>query len=130
MHLKGKKALIMGLANERRLAWGIANALKKHGAELGFTYIDAIEQRMRPLAESLGATFIEKCDVASDSDIESVAQKWTQKCGGSLDILIHSLAYAEREDLEKDFVETSRKGFLTAIDISAYSLVGVTRAFL
>ncbi len=124
---EGKKALIFGLANERSLAWAIAQRLSEGGAELAFTYPnEAIEKRMRPLAESLGAPLILPCDVARDSDIEStfaaVKEKW-----GVLDILIHAVAFANREDLDKRFVETSREGFRVALDISAYSLLPMTR---
>jgi len=129
-NLSGKKALIMGVANERSVAWGIAQSLKKAGCELGFTYVGPVEKRMRPLAEQLEATLIEHCDVSSDQEIENlgklVQEKWNNQC----DILIHSLAFAEREDLAREFVLTSREGFHKALDISAYSLVKVTAALL
>jgi enoyl-[acyl-carrier protein] reductase I len=130
MNLKGKRALIMGLANERSIAFGISKAFKDAGAELGFTYIDVVEKRMRPIAEELGASLITKCDVSKDEDISSLAKVIREKWDNKIDILVHSLAYADREDLEKEFVFTSRKGFSTALDISAYSLVGVTGALL
>lgn len=120
----------MGLANERSIAYGIAKALKAAGAELGFTYIDVVEKRMRPLAEEFDASLIAKCDVASDQDIAALADLVKSKWDNRLDILVHSLAYAEREDLEKEFVFTSRRGFQTALEISAYSLVAVTGALL
>ncbi len=123
----GKRALIMGLANERSIAWGIARALKSAGAELGFTYIDAVEKRMRPLAEELGATLISRCDVSSDQDLQALGEVVNDKWGGQLDVLVHSLAYADREDLEKGFTETSRRGFQTALDVSAFSLVAASR---
>jgi enoyl-[acyl-carrier protein] reductase I len=128
INLSQKKVLIMGLANERSIAWGIAKALKDSGARLGFTYIPALEKRMRPLAEELGADFIVPCDVSSDAEIAAlkdvVANQWSEELHG----LVHSLAYAEREDLERDFVLTSRAGYLKAIEISAFSLVGVCAA--
>jgi len=130
MDLSGKKALIMGLANERSIAYGIAKAFKKAGANLGFSYIPAIEKRMRPLAEELGAEFILPCDVSSDDEIQELTKGVQEKWGNQLDILVHSLAYAEREDLDRGFTFTSRKGFQKALDISAYSLVAVTQAFL
>jgi len=126
--LSGKRVLIMGVANERSIAWGIARAAKAAGADLGFTYIDAVERRMRPLAEELEATLISRCDVASDQDILSLADVVREKWDSKVDVLVHSLAYAEREDLEKDFVATSRKGFHTALDISAFSLIAVSNA--
>jgi len=128
--LKGKRALIMGLANERSIAYGIAKSLKESGAELGFTYISAIEKRMRPLAEELGATLIEECDVSKDEDLTRLGSAVKDKWGNQVDILVHSLAFADREDLEKSFVETSRQGFQMALDVSAYSLIGVCRALL
>ncbi len=120
---KGKKALIVGVANERSLAWSVAQHLHAGGAELGFTFLgEKLEKRVRPLAESVNATLIESCDAASDQDIENlfkaVKQKW-----GALDILIHSVAFANKEDLEGRFVDTSREGFRLALDISAFSLI-------
>lgn len=120
----------MGLANERSIAYGISKALKDAGAELGFTYIDVVEKRARPIAEEFGAKLITKCDVSQDSDIQALAKTIETQWDNKIDILVHSLAYAEREDLEREFVFTSRKGFQTALDISAYSLVGVTAALL
>lgn len=122
-----KKALVLGVANERSLAWGIARHLHKGGAELGFTFVgEALEKRVRPLAASLGSTLIEPCNVAEDSQIhslfESVRNHW-----GRVDILIHSVAFANKEDLEGRFINTSRSGFHTALDISAYSLIGIAR---
>lgn len=130
MKLSGKRALIMGLANERSIAFGIAKALKREGAELGFTYIDMVEKRMRPIAEEMEASLIAKCDVSSDQDLAALAETVRAKWNNQVDILVHSLAYAEREDLERDFVFTSRKGFHSALDISAYSLVAVMRELL
>ena len=123
----GKKALILGVANERSLAWAIAKDLHAGGAEVAFTYLgDALEKRVRPLAESLGAKIIEPCNVAEDAQIENlfkvIREKW-----GALDILVHSLAYANREDLDGRFVNTSREGFRTALDISAYSLIPLAK---
>lgn len=121
------KALIIGVANERSLAWAIAQKLKERGYELGFTYVGAsLERRVRPLAESVGATLIEPLDVTDDAQIDTLFLKIQEKWG-SLDSLVHSVAFANREDLEGRFVETSREGFKTALDISAYSLVAVAK---
>jgi enoyl-[acyl-carrier protein] reductase I len=128
--LTGKKALIMGLANERSLAWGIAKNLKEAGAELGFTYIEPLEKRMRPLAEQMDASLIAPCDVTSDSEIDALAKLVDDKWNGECDVLVHSLAFADREDLAREFVFTSREGFQKALEISAYSLVKVTAALL
>lgn len=123
----GKKALIFGVANERSLAWSIAQHLHAGGAELGFTYLgEALERRVRPLAESVGAKLIESCNVAEDAQIDAVFDKAKEVWGG-LDILIHSVAFANREDLEGRFIDTSRAGFHLAVDISAYSLVALAK---
>jgi enoyl-[acyl-carrier protein] reductase I len=126
--LDGKTALIFGVANDHSIAWGIAQALHAEGAEVGFSSVESlIEKRVRPLAESIGSTFIEPCDVSSDEQIARVFARWGET-HDSLDILVHALAFARREELEGAFVDTSRDGFALALDISAYSLVGLTRA--
>jgi len=126
--LQGKTALIFGLANDRSIAWGISQALHREGATLGFSYAGpVIEKRMRPLAESLGATFIEPCDVSSDADIDQVMAR-AKDTFGTIDILIHSIAFARQEDLKGRFIDTSREGFLLAHEISAYSMLGLARA--
>ena len=126
--LQNKKALIFGVANDHSITWGIAQALHAHGATLGFSSIEMlIERRVRPLAESIGASFVEPCDVQQDADIERVFARW-QKEQGNLDILVHALAFARREDLDGRFVDTSRDGFALALDVSAYSLVALARA--
>jgi enoyl-[acyl-carrier protein] reductase I len=128
--LDGRKALIFGVANDHSLAWGIAEALHAHGAELGFSSLESmIERRVRPLAERVGSRFVEPCDVQQDADIERVFARW-QAEQGELDILVHALAFAKREELDGAFVDTSRDGFALALDVSAYSFVGLTRAAL
>jgi len=125
--LAGKKALIFGVANDHSIAWGIAKALHEHGCEVGFSSIEMmLEKRVRPLAESIGSKFVEPCDVQSDEQIARVFQRWEDQFG-QLDILVHALAFAKREDLEGKFVDTSREGFALALDISAYSLVAISR---
>ncbi len=124
---EGKKALILGVANERSLAWSIAQHLHQGGATLGFNFLgDALERRVRPLAESVQADLIEPCNVASDTELDAFFSQVKTKWGG-LDILIHSVAFANREDLEGRFVNTSREGFRTALDISAYSLIATAQ---
>ena len=126
--LDGKKALIFGVANDHSIAWGIAQALHAQGASLGFSSIEMlIEKRVRPLAESVGSTFVEPCDVQKDDDIERVFARWRNE-QGHLDILVHALAFARREDLDGRFVDTSRDGFTLALDVSAYSMVALARA--
>lgn len=129
MLLEGKKALIMGLANNRSIAFGIASSLKAHGARLAFNYVgDAIKKRVEPLSAELGGEFTFQCDVCDDTQIEQAAalvqEKW-----GKLDILVHSVAFANREDLGGRFIDTSRKGFDLALEVSAYSLTALCRAF-
>ena len=128
--LDGKTALIFGVANDHSIAWGIAQALHGAGAEVGFSSVESlIDKRVRPLAESIGSTFVEPCDVQSDADIERVFERWSATHDG-LDILVHALAFAKREDLTGRFVDTSRDGFALAHDVSAYSLVALTRGAL
>jgi enoyl-[acyl-carrier protein] reductase I len=125
--LDGKKALIFGVANDHSIAWGIARAFHEEGATVGFSSVESlIEKRVRPLAASIGSTFVEPCDVQSDVEIRAVFGKWGAT-HGRLDILVHALAFARREDLEGGFVQTSRDGFALALDVSAYSLVALTR---
>jgi enoyl-[acyl-carrier protein] reductase I len=126
--LDGRNALIFGVANDHSIAWGIARALHDEGAEVGFSSVESlIERRVRRLADSMGSTFVEPCDVQSDEQIQSVFERWGAT-HDSLDILIHALAFARREDLEGGFIGTSREGFALALDVSAYSLVALTRA--
>jgi len=126
--LDGRSALIFGVANDHSIAWGVAKALHDEGADVGFSSIDSlIEKRVRPLAASIGSSFVEPCDVQSDADIERVFERWGAT-HDSLDVLVHALAFAKREDLSGGFVETSRDGFALALDVSAYSLVALARA--
>ena len=126
--LDGKNALVFGVANDHSIAWGIARALHEHGAEVGFSSIESlIDKRVRPLAASIGSTFVEPADVQSDADIERVFRRWGETTD-HLDILVHALAFAKREDLDGHFIDTSRDGFTLALDVSAYSLVALTRA--
>jgi enoyl-[acyl-carrier protein] reductase I len=126
--LEGKKALIFGLANNRSIAWGIAQAFHSQGAQLGFSYgIPQLEKRVMPLAEELGVTFVEMCNVAHDEEIDLVFNK-AADAFGSIDILVHSIAFARKEELSGRFIDTSRAGFAEALDISVYSLIALTRA--
>lgn len=126
--LTGKRALIMGLANDNSIAWGISKALHGEGAELCFTFVgDALEKRVRPLAASLGTTFVEPCDVASDSDITNLVAR-IKEVWGTFDILIHAVAFAKKDELNGDYLNVSREGFHIAMDISVYSLTGVIKA--
>ncbi|MGQ0562628.1 MAG: enoyl-ACP reductase FabI [Gemmatimonadota bacterium] len=122
-----KRVVVFGVANERSIAWAIANAMHKQGARLAFTYAgEVLEKRVRPLAESVGADLILPCDVTDDQQIDDVFSALNEKWGG-VDVLIHAVAFANREDLEGRYVDTRREGFKTALDISAYSLVALAR---
>jgi enoyl-[acyl-carrier protein] reductase I len=130
MLLEGKTALVFGVANDHSIAWGIAKAMHEHGARLAFSYAgEALERRVRPLAESVGASFVEPCDVGDDDAIQALFAQ-AGKALGKLDILVHAVAYAGRDELSRPFYETSRAGFHTAMDISAYSLTALARAAL
>jgi enoyl-[acyl-carrier protein] reductase I len=127
--LQGKNAMIFGLANERSIAWGITRAFHENGARLGLSYAgEVLERRVRPLAESIGCDFVESCDVASDEQIEAVAQKAAEAFGG-IDILVHSIGFANRDELTGPYYNTSRAGFHLAMDISVYSFTALARAF-
>mgnify|MGYP001021245122 FL=1 len=126
--LDGKKGLIMGVANDHSIAWGIAQALHAEGAELGFTFVgDALERRVRPLATSLGAQLIEPCDVQDDAAIDILMGR-VREVYGSLDILIHGIAFANKDELNGAYLNTTREGFRLAMEVSAYSLTAVVKA--
>jgi enoyl-[acyl-carrier protein] reductase I len=125
--MAGKRGLIMGLANEKSLAWGIARKLSEHGAELAFTYQgEALEKRVRPLAAQLGSDFCFECDVAHmdtlDRAFETLASRWE-----TIDFLVHAIGFSDKNELRGHFVDTSLDNFLLTMNISAYSLVAVTR---
>ena len=118
MLLKNKKCLILGIANNKSIAYGIASSFKEHGANLAFNYVnDAIQKRVEPISQELNGDFIFQCDVSKDDEIKE-AVKLVQKEWGHIDVLVHSVAFANREDLTKRFIETSRDGFHLALDIS------------
>jgi enoyl-[acyl-carrier protein] reductase I len=125
---QGKRALVIGLANDKSLAWPIVQNLKAQGAELALTYQgEVLERRVRPLAEQVGATVLGELDVTNDGHIESTFAKVRELWGG-LDMLVHAIAFAEREDLRDRFLNVSRANFARSLDISAYSLVALARA--
>jgi enoyl-[acyl-carrier protein] reductase I len=128
--LKGKKGIIFGVANDHSLAWACAKALWQEGAELAFTYqSEVLERRVTPLAESLGSKFVDQCDLGQDEQIEATFAKLA-KSWDNIDFIVHAVAFAAKEDLEGHFVDTSRKGFALALDVSAYTLTAVTKAAL
>ncbi|BCS89043.1 enoyl-ACP reductase FabI [Pseudodesulfovibrio sediminis] len=129
MLLKGKKALIFGVVNDRSIAYGIAKQFKEQGARLAFSYAaDPIKRRLEPICEELEGEFMFKCDVTNDEEIEKgrsiVEEQW-----GDVDILVHSIAYANREDLKGRFIDTSREGYKVALEVSSYSLVSLCKAY-
>lgn len=129
MLLKGKKAVIFGLANQRSIAYGISKAFKDAGAELAFSWVgEALKKRVEPLSAELGGAFTFPCDVTSDEQIAQAAET-VKKNWGNVDILVHAVAFADREDLTGRFIDTSRAGFAMALDISAYSLAALCKAF-
>ncbi len=128
--MTGKRGIIFGLANDKSIAWGIAQQLNAAGAELAFTYLnEALEKRVRPLAESLGAKIILPCDVQNEGEMVEVFAE-LEKQWGKIDFVVHAVAFANREDLKNPFSQTSREGFRLALDVSAYSLVSMTRCAL
>ncbi|MGZ5494632.1 MAG: enoyl-ACP reductase FabI [Thermoanaerobaculia bacterium] len=125
--LEGKTGLIFGVANKRSIAWAIAQALSREGMRLAFTYQgERLKEGVESLSSTLKDSILMQCDVTSDAEIDAVYREVDAKFG-RLDTLIHAVAFAPREDLENEFVKTSRDGFKTAHDISAYSLVVLTR---
>jgi len=125
--MAGKRGLVMGVANERSIAWGIAKTAAEHGAELAFTYQgDALLKRLEPLARSVGSDTIMQCDVTEDKSIEDtfafIRQKW-----GKLDFLVHAIAYSDKEELKGDYVNTTRDNFLRTLDISCYSFTTLAK---
>jgi enoyl-[acyl-carrier protein] reductase I len=125
--MAGKRGLIMGVANDRSIAWGIAKALAEHGAELAFTYQgEVFAKRVRPLAETLGSTFLMDCDVTDEASVESVfkalGSQWEQ-----LDFVVHAVAFSDANELKGRYVDTSRGNFLRSMDISCFSFTDVCR---
>ena len=125
--MQGKRGLIMGLANDRSLAWGIAKALADHGAELAFTYQgEALERRVRPLAEQLGADFLIDCDVSDMANLDrafaTLRERWE-----TIDFLVHAIGFSDKNELRGKFVDTSLENFLLTMNISTYSFVAVTQ---
>ena len=123
--MQGKRGLIMGLANDRSIAWGIAQAVAAQGAELAFSYQgEALKKRVEPLAETLGTPLLYECDVASDDSIDALFQSVQAQWGG-LDFLVHAIGFADKNELRGRYVDTSRAGFALAMDISVYSFTAV-----
>jgi len=125
--MAGKRGLIMGVANERSLAWGIASVAAAHGATLGFSYQgEALGKRVKPLAESVNSHFVEPCDVGDDSSLDALFAAVEREWGG-LDFVVHAIGFADKDDLKGGYVKTSRANFHLALDISAYSFTAVAQ---
>ena len=125
--MAGKRGLIMGVANDRSIAWGIAKALHDHGAEVGFTFQgEALEKRVRPLAEGIGSDLVVQCDVTDEASIErtfkEVEEKW-----GKIDFLVHAIAFSDKNELDGLYLDTTRDNFLKTMDISVYSFTAVAQ---
>lgn len=125
--LEGKHGLILGVANERSIAWGIAQTCFREGAKLGFTYQgEALEKRVRPLAETVQSDLVEPCNLMNEDEIaalfKQIADRW-----GQLDFIVHSVAFAKKDELSGYYYQTSREGFLLAMEVSVYSLTSVCR---
>ena len=127
--LEGKTALIFGLANERSIAWGITQAMYREGAKIGISYAgEALERRVKPLAEKINCNWVEECDVSKDDHIVAIAEK-AKKDFGQIDVLVHSIAFAGRDELTGQYYNTSREAFKNAMDISVFSFVALAKAF-
>ena len=125
--MTGKKGLILGVSNNHGIAYGIARQLFAEGAEIAFTYAgEVMEKRVRPLAEEMNAKIIMNCDVTKEEEIQAVVRE-CERVYGKLDFVVHAVAFAQREDLQGRFIDTSRSGWDTAMGVSAYSLVSVCR---
>ena len=125
--MNGKRGIVMGVANDRSIAWGIAEAVAKQGAEVAFTYQgDALEKRVRPLAEKVGSSIIIPCDVSSDEAIHEtfnlLKEKWD-----TIDFVVHAIAYSDKEELKGEYVDTTRENFYKTMDISVYSFTAVAQ---
>ena len=121
----GKRGLVMGVANDRSIAWGISKALAQHGAELAFTFQgDALEKRVRPLAESVGSQLVLPCDVTDSNDIDDVFSALDSEWKG-LDFVIHAIAYSDKDELKGRYVDTSPENFSITMNISCYSFTAI-----
>jgi enoyl-[acyl-carrier protein] reductase I len=125
--MQGKRGLIMGVANDHSIAWGIASTLSAHGAEMAFTYQnEAIERRVRPLAEGIGSNVIVPCDVEDESSIAAAVGACVD-AWGSIDFVVHAIAYSDKQELKGKYVATTRKNFQRTMDVSCYSFTSLAR---
>ena len=125
--MNGKRGIVMGVANDRSIAWGIAEAVAKQGAEIAFTYQgDALEKRVKPLAEKIGSNIIIPCDVSSDEAIEETFKLLKEKWD-TIDFIVHAIAYSDKEELKGEYVDTTRENFYKTMDISVYSFTAIAQ---
>ena len=125
--MAGKRGLVMGVANDRSIAWGIAKAVAAHGASVAFTYQgEALEKRVRPLAESVGSNLVLPCDVTDPASLDALFSR-LQKEWGRLDFVVHAIAFSDKEELKGLYVDTSRDNFLRTLDISCFSFTDICR---
>jgi enoyl-[acyl-carrier protein] reductase I len=125
--MAGKRGLVMGVANSHSIAWGIARALRRHGARLAFTYQnETLEKRVRPLAAAVDAALVVSCQAESDASLDSAFAQIAREWGG-LDFVVHAIAYSNKEELKGRYVDTTRDNFLTTLDVSCYSFTAVAR---
>jgi enoyl-[acyl-carrier protein] reductase I len=125
--MAGKRGLVMGVANDRSIAWGIARAVADHGGSLAFTYQgEALEKRVRPLAETVGSDIVLPCDVTDADSMDHLFAEIGERWGG-LDFVVHAIAFADKDELKGQYLDTSRENFLRSLDISCYSFTDVCR---
>jgi enoyl-[acyl-carrier protein] reductase I len=125
--MAGKRGLIMGVANDRSLAWGIAQAVAAHGAELAFTFQgEALQKRVEPLAASVGSSIVLPCDVTDEPSLDRVFETLKQRWG-RLDFVVHAIAFSDKEELKGKYVATTRRNFLLTLDVSCYSFTAVAQ---
>jgi enoyl-[acyl-carrier protein] reductase I len=126
--MDGKKGLIMGVANDRSIAWGIAEACAKQGAQLAFTYQgEALEKRVRPLAETVKSQIVVPCDVTDDASLDSAFAAVEKGFGGKLDFVVHAIAFSDKKELDGMYLDTTRENFKRTMDISIYSFTAVAQ---
>ena len=125
--MAGKRGIVFGVANDKSIAWGIAKAVREHGAELAFTYQgEALEKRVRPLADSVGCNLVLPCDVTDEASMDAVFET-VKKEWGSLDFIVHAVAFSDKEELKGHYLNTTRDNFLRTMDISCYSLTALSQ---
>ncbi|MFQ5507947.1 MAG: enoyl-ACP reductase [Leptospirillia bacterium] len=126
--MKGKRGIVLGAANAKSIAWGIVQSLHREGAELALTYAgESIEKRLMPLAKELAIPHLFPCDVTDDVQVADTMKRAAEALGGGIDFLVHSIAYAEKEDLKKGLLQTNRENFLLSMNVSAYSFIHLCR---